>query len=310
MKARRIGIVAAAFVCAVAVLSVLALMRHPKLSPSNRLRVTATFYPMAEFSRQVGGNKIIVTTLVKPGTEPHDYDPTPQDAAGMYASNVFVYNGAGLERWAAKLQTDLQKQHVTVVQASAGIALEAPDASEADAQSVADPHVWMDPALAVVEVRNIQQGFTKADPANKAVYSANASAYIKQLQALDAAFATGLATCRLHTIITSHQAFSYLGAHYGLRAVGIAGLSPDNEPSPQKLAEVAAIAKKDNVHSIFFENLVSPKLSQTLAKEIGAQATTFNPLEGLTTNELKKGKNYISIQKDNLQALRTALNCK
>ena len=313
MKSRIAIIIATVFVCAVAVLGIFAFMRQPqpaRPAAHNKLQVTATFYPMAEFARQVGGNLVQVSTLVKPGVEPHDYDPAPQAVAGIYTSDVLVYNGADLERWVGKLQSGLQKHDVTVVRASAGIPLRAADASDADAVGGADPHVWMNPALAITEVDNIRSGLTKADPANANVYATNAAAYTMQLQALDTAFAAGLASCQVRTIITSHQAFSYLAAQYNLRAVGIAGLSPDDEPSPQKLAQVATLARQNHVDYIFFEELVSPKLSQTIATEVGAKTIAFNPLEGLSTQEIRSGQNYLTVQQANLQALRTALHCK
>jgi zinc transport system substrate-binding protein len=296
----------------VAVLIIAGLIVLQQASPahSNKLQVTATFYPMAEFARQVGGKNAAVTTLVKPGIEPHDYEPTPQDVAAIYKSKLFVYNGAGLERWVDKIQNDLAHTGTFVVDATYNVKLLGKDPSDTENTSATDPHVWMDPALAVQEVQNVLKGFIATDPKNVETYQANAKAYIAQLNALNQEFKTGLNRCQSHDIVTSHQAFSYLANEYGLHAVGIAGLSPDNEPSPQKLAEIADFARANNVHYIFFETLVSPKLSQTIASEVGAQTIAFNPLEGLTPQEAKAGKNYISVQKDNLQALRTALNCK
>ncbi|HEX7963887.1 MAG TPA: zinc ABC transporter substrate-binding protein [Candidatus Saccharimonadales bacterium] len=287
----------------------LALHSRRAAPTSDAVRVSATFYPMAEFVRQVGGRYVQVSTLVKPGVEPHDYDPTPQDIAGIYKSKVFVYNGAGLERWTDRLQGDLSANHVVSVNASNGIALHAKDASDTENTSSTDPHVWMDPTLAIKEVSNIRDGLIKADPAHAGAYRANAASYVTQLQALDQQFKTGLSHCQNHTIITSHQAFRYLAAQYGLDAIGIAGLSPDDEPSPQKLAEIASLARSRGADYIFFETLASPKLSQTIAHEVGAKTIAFNPLEGLTQSEIGAGKNYLTVQKDNLQGLETALHC-
>jgi zinc transport system substrate-binding protein len=301
----------AALLAIVAGLTALSHARRGTVAASDsRLQVTASFYPMAEFARQVGGSRATITTLVKPGVEPHDYEPTPQDVAAIYRSKLFIYNGAGLESWAGKLLPDLRAHHITAVRASQDVALKAKDASDTENNSPTDPHIWMDPRLAVQEVSTIQQAFAAADPAHRSTYQANADAYVKQLETLDAAFKSGLAQCTQHSIVTSHQAFSYLAGEYGLQAVGIAGLNPDSEPSPQKLAAVAAFVKANDVRYIFFENLVSPKLSETIARETGAQTISFNPLEGLSQAEIQQGKNYISVQKDNLQALRTALHCE
>ncbi|HSW98447.1 MAG TPA: zinc ABC transporter substrate-binding protein [Candidatus Saccharimonadales bacterium] len=276
----------------------------------NRMRVVATFYPMAEFAKAVGGANVNVTTLVKPGLEPHDYEPSPQDLARIYDSSLFVYNGAGLETWVDKIQKQLEGSKTFTVDASYAVKTLHKDPSDTGSKSATDPHVWMDPQLAIKEVSAILQGYIAVDPQNMETYRANALAYVRQLVALNDAFTAGLAHCQLHTIVTSHQAFSYLAQEYGLQAIGIAGLSPDDEPSPQKLAQVASYVKDNTIKYVFFESLASPKLSQTIASETGAQTITFNPLEGLTGSELKAGKNYVSVQKDNLQALRTALECQ
>jgi zinc transport system substrate-binding protein len=276
---------------------------------SSKIQVVATFYPVAEFAREVGGDKISVTTLTKPGTEPHDFDPTPKQLAQIYDAKMFVYNGAGLEPWVDKITKDLESSDVFRVDSSSQISLQKKDPSDTEDGSPTDPHIWMDPELAMKEVNNIRLGLIAVDPVNAQYYVDRAIAYTDKLQALDDAFKKGLASCQSKDIVTSHQAFTYLAKRYGLNAVGIAGLSPDDEPSPQKLAQVADFVKQNNVKYIFFETLVSPKLSQTIASETGAKTIAFNPLEGLTNDEIKAGKNYITIQNDNLKALRTALDC-
>ena len=280
---------------------------------AGKVRVTASFYTMEEFARQVGGDKVDVTTLISPGVEPHDYDPTPQDIAGVHDSQVFIYNGAGLEPWADRIRGDLEAGGVVVVRASDGISLMAPDASTGDGGADNyryDPHVWLDPGLAQKEVDNIRDGLIRADPDNRETYEKNAEAYKQKLAELDDAFRTGLASCSRRDIVTSHQAFKYLGSRYGLDVMAISGLSPDQEPSPQKLAEVAAFARQHDIHYIFFERLVSPKLSQTIATEVGAATLVFDPLEGLTQEEMDQGKDYLSVQRENLNNLRIALDCR
>lgn len=297
-------VIATGIILALAAIGLLA-MQHTAPT-SDKLPVTASFYPLAEFARQVGGDKVAVTTLIRPGVEPHDYDPTPKDVAKIYQSKVLVYNGAGLEPWVQKISNDAQKSGVSLVQTSKGLNLLA----KTEDHSSTDPHVWMDPVLAMQQVTAIKNAFIQADPANRTTYQANAQAYLAQLKELDAAFRHGLAQCQLRDIVTSHQAFAYLAKEYGLNALAISGLSPDDEPSPQELANVANFARAHRVTHIFFETLVSPKLSQTIAREVGAQTIVFNPLEGLTPDEMRAGKNYITVQKQNLQALQTALHCE
>jgi zinc transport system substrate-binding protein len=302
-----------AIVIILGVLVVLTLIALVKLSPTRatsagKVTVTATFYPMAEFARQIGGDRVTVDTLVRPGVEPHDYEPTPGDLTRLYRSKVFVYNGAGLETWVPRLRDELSANHVIAANASAGIQLDqlAPGSGE----SGVDPHIWLDPVRAAAEVSNIEAGLVRADPAGAAYYHGRAAAYRQQLAALDAAYRTGLSQCARHDIVTSHQAFGYLGDRYGLTITAISGLSPDEEPSPQKLAGIAAYARAHHVRYIFFETLVSPKLAQTLATEAGAQTLVFNPLEGLSADQVARGDNYLSVQQANLNQLRIALDCK
>jgi ABC-type Zn uptake system ZnuABC Zn-binding protein ZnuA len=154
---------------------------HPATS-STKIKITASFYPVAEFARQIGGDKVEVTTMVKPGVEPHDYDPTPGDLAGLYKSKLFVYNGAGLEKWTGRVQGDLKANHVAAVDASDGITLRqlAPGGQDTGT----DPHVWLDPLLATREVTNIENALAQADPANAAYYHDHAAAYKQQLAGL------------------------------------------------------------------------------------------------------------------------------
>lgn len=281
---------------------------------TGRLAVTATFYPMAEFARQVGGDRVDVSTLVSAGVEPHDYDPTPQDIAGVHKSAVFIYNDAGLEPWVGRIQDELEGEGVVVVDASQGIELMTKGAGEETGDSAGvtpyDPHIWLDPVLAAKQVDNIRDGLIEADPESRDYYQANADAFKERLAGLDDAYRLGLADCARRQIITSHQAFRYLASRYDIDVIAISGLSPDEEPSPQKLAEVARFARQYDVRYIFFETLASPRLSDTIAGEVGAGTLVFNPLEGLTGEDIAQGKDYISVQEDNLENLRLALDCK
>lgn len=273
---------------------------------SSTLPVAASFYPLADFAGQIGGDKVTVTNLTPAGAEPHDFDPSPQDIVKLENSKVFIYNGANLEAWVDKVLPELQKKEVIVVKASQDITLQ----PGSDPKEPVDPHIWLDPALASQEVAAIAAGFIEADPLNKTFYESNAQAYQKKLAALDEEFKQGLANCDRQDIITSHAAFGYLARHYHLAMTPIAGLSPDEEPAPARLAEIAQLAKQKHIAYIFFESLVSPRFSETIAHEIGAKTIDFNPLEGLTEEEIASGKDYITVQQENLDHLKIALGCK
>lgn len=274
---------------------------------SGKLNVVGTFYPLAHFAEQVGGDNVQVTNITPAGAEPHDYEPTPQDIVKSETANVFIMNGGGVDTWAEKLQSEMKSKGVMVVNMSENIQLmSAPAGSETSL----DPHIWLDPVNAQTEVGFIRDALIKADPGHKDAYVQNATAYIAQLQSLDQQYKTGLASCQLHDIVTSHAAFGYMAKRYGLNQISIAGLSPDAEPSALRLAEIAQTVKQKGIKYIFFESLVSPKLSDTIASETGAKTIAFNPLEGLTDQEIASGKTYLSVMQDNLAALRTALECK
>lgn len=262
------------------------------------LRVAASFYPLAEFTQRVGGDLVSVQNLTPAGSEPHDFDPSPRDIADLHTSNLFVYNGGGLEPWVERVLPDLRSTRMSIVNTIENISLLA-----------RDPHIWLSPKLAQEQVRAIEQGLVAVDAPHTERYVANADAYVAQLEQLHADFQTGTAQCKRREIVTSHAAFAYLAREYGLTMVSIAGLSPDEEPSPARLAEISKFVKDHGITHIFFEALVSPALSETIADETGAKTLILHTLEGLTDEEITEGKSYISVQRENLAAIRTALEC-
>jgi len=294
---------------AIAAVAAIAFAVAPRSGSSDRTKmaVVGTFYPLAHFAEQVGGGLVTVANITPSGAEPHDYEPTAQDIEKAYAAKVFVMNGGGVDTWAERIKPDLKTKGVQVVDMQDTIAL---SAAPSGSETTLDPHIWLDPVLAEQEVALIRDAFVAADPKHAAAYQKNAAGYIAQLATLDAEYKTGLASCRLNDIVTSHAAFGYLAKRYGLTQVAISGLSPDAEPSVQQMVAIAQLAKKDGVKYIFFETLVSPKLSQAIASEIGAQTLSFNPLEGLSDAEVGAGKTYLTVMRDNLDKLRLALDCK
>lgn len=275
-----------------------------------KLSVTASYYPLYDFARQVGGDKVTVINMTPAGAEPHDYEPSPQALIDAQKSTVFIYNGGPMEPWTDSFLSDYK---YTVVKASQGISLQEShedDDHDHAHDTATDPHFWLDPVLAQQIVNNIRDGLIAADPANQSYYTANASNYNQKLAELDMRFTDGLAHCTLDTAISSHSAFSYLARRYGFMVTSIAGIEPDNEPSPAKMAELADAVKQKGIKYIFFESLVSPRLAQTIADETGASTLVFDPIEGLSAADQDAGRDYISVQYDNLENLRKALECQ
>lgn len=279
----------------------------PSTKTSNdHLQVAASFYPMHYFASHIGGDYAAVTNLTPAGTEPHDYELTPQNIATIQDSQLLVLNGGQLEPWASDATADLSGNTI-VVEAGHNLA---DKTMAADGAALTDPHVWLSPKLAQAEVAAITTGFITADPTHAAEYTANSQTLTDRLDQLDKQYTAGLTDCSTDTFITSHAAFSYLASEYNLEQRPITGLSPEAEPSLNELAEITDFAKANNVQYIFFESLVSPKLSETIATEVGAQTLVLNPIEGLTDEEIASGEDYFSVMQANLANLQTALQCQ
>ncbi len=276
-------------------------------NPTNgKLQIVASFYPMYFFASQIGGDKVNVVNITPAATEPHDYEPTTQDIARISRSDMLVLNGGQLEAWGDKIKDQLQGSNVLIITAGQGLADKELNES---GKNIQDPHVWLSPILAKKQVEVIEKGFEKIDPKDALYFQVNAKKLEEELDQLDNDFKQGLNNCQKKDFVTSHAAFGYLAVQYGINQVAISGVSPDEEPSSQKLAEVADLVKKEDIKVIFFESLVSPKLSQTIAQETGAQTMVLDPIEGLTQEDLNAGKNYLTVMRSNLAALQTALQC-
>ncbi|MCW2278292.1 metal ABC transporter substrate-binding protein [Heliophilum fasciatum] len=293
------------------------------LPASSKLPVVASFYPMYEFTREVGGEHVDVTNIVPPGSEPHDWEPTAKDLERIAQAKVVVYNGAGFEGWIDKVTKAANGQNQILVEASKGLPLlpaseqdnhhDDLDGKVTDKQPAhtggVDPHVWTSLRMAKLQVENIKNGLIAADPNHKDDYEKNAQAYIGKLDELDQEFQQALAQAKTKQLITTHQTFAYLARDYGLTQVGIMGISPDAEPTPKTMAEVVRFAKENQVGYIFFETLASPKVAEVIARETGAATLVLNPLEGLTEEQMQAidYQDYLWLQRENLANLQKAL---
>ncbi len=271
-----------------------------------KLSVTASFYPMYFFASQIGGNKAMVYTIIPASAEPHDYEPTTKDIARIEQSDLLVLNGGAIESWGSKIKDELSGKGVDVIVAGDGVATKMMIDS---GRTIRDPHVWQDPILAKEEVANIEKGFEKADRKDAPYFQSNAKVLDRKLDELYAQYKVGLDSCALKDFVTSHAAFAYMAQRFGINQIAISGVSPDEEPSSQKLAEITSLVKKEGIKVIFFESLVSPKLSDTIAQETGAKTLVLDPLEGIVQKDAVKGANYFSVMRQNLQNLQIALQC-
>ncbi|PLS33023.1 zinc ABC transporter substrate-binding protein [Carnobacterium maltaromaticum] len=281
---------------------------------STKLQIVTSFYPMYDFTQNVAGDNAEVSVLMKAGTEPHDYEPSAKDIAKIADSDVFVYNSKEMETWVSSVLTNIDTKKTVVVDASQGIDLlegnHSDDETEAEHEGHShahDPHIWLDPVLAQKQVDTIKEGIIKADTKNKETYEKNALAYKEKLAALNEKFEMGLKNAENRTFVTQHAEFAYLANRYDLEQVSIAGLSPDQEPSPAKLAELNDFIKENNIKFIYFAETASPKIAKTVANETGAKLEVLSPIEGITQEEQEKGVDYIKVMEKNLEALEKAI---
>ncbi|MFG1847692.1 metal ABC transporter substrate-binding protein [Micromonospora carbonacea] len=284
-----------------------------------RVDVAAAFYPLQFVAERVGGDAVRVTNLTKPGAEPHDLELTPSQVGEVNRAELIVYLKGfqpAVDEAIAQSGGD-RAFDVAGVQpllaASAGGHDHggggAGQQEHADEEGTGgkDPHLWLDPTRLAGVADQLAERLGRADPERAADYTARAKTLRADLEKLDADFAAGLKTCQRREIVVSHTAFGYLAERYRLEQVGITGLTPETEPSPQRLAEVAGEAREHGATTIFFETLVSPKVAETIAREVGAQTAVLDPLEGLSADG--GGQDYLSVMRTNLQTLRTALSC-
>ena len=290
---------------------------------SPKVAVGTSIYTLAEFTRQVGGERVTVTQFVPEGVEPHDWEPTPKDLAKLQGQQVFIYNGKGLEPWIGNAQKVSAEKKVAFVLASEGISslTLTPELEHEHGQDKAgaaghkhetgeDPHVWLDPVLAKQQVATITAALTKADPAGQAYYEQRSAAYAKELDKLDQDYRAMAGKAAKKEFVTTHAAFSYLANRYGLQQLAIMGVSPHAEPTPADLAQLVEEVKEHQIKTIFFETLISPKLAETIAQQTGAKTLVLNPLEGLTPDEVKRNDNYMTVMRRNLDNLAVALQAK
>jgi zinc transport system substrate-binding protein len=279
----------------VALVALVALVVPAGAAPAGaagRASVVASFYPLAWTAQEVGGTRVAVRNLTPAGAEPHDLELTPDQIDAVLDAKVVFELGRGFQP--AVEQAAEQRDGPTVQLLPRG---------------TKDPHVWLDPVRMAAIVRTVQRELTAADPKGRSTYARNAERVLAELTALDGRYRAGLAHCDRHVIVTAHEAFGHLARRYGLKQEGVAGISPDAEPDAKRIAQLVDLVQRDGVTTVFTEELVSPRIADTLAREAGVRTATLNPLEGLTDRELRRGDDYVAVMDANLAKLRTALGC-
>ncbi len=286
-----------------------------------KLDVVASFYPMQFLAEEIGGSHVSVTTLTKPGTEPHDLELSPRQTGGLSDADYILFlkgvqpavddavEQAGVKNTvdAAKLTT--LEHHGSEVGHDHGHEEEGEEHEhEGEEEAGLDPHIWLDPVKYAEVAEGVGKSLEKADPDHAADYRKNTDALVTELNALNTAYETGLKNVSTKTFITTHSAFGYLAERYGLTQEGIAGIDPEAEPSPARIDEIHSVAEKSKATTVFFETLASDRTAKTLAKDLGLKTGVLDPLEGIT--DKSAGADYIEVMKSNLTALQKALGAK
>ena len=299
---------------------------------SGPLSVQASFYPLQYVTERVGGDLVQVDSLTPAGAEPHDLELSPAAVDGLRTADAVVYLSGfqpAVDDAVAQAAPEhaLDAVHAGVEGEEAHSAEEHGAAEEAHSEEAhgdeasaeephaeddhghdhggEDPHFWLDPDRLAAVATEVAHELAEVDPDNAETYESNAEELATELAALDEEFVAGLATCERDTIVVSHDAYGYLADKYDLEQVAIAGLDPDTEPSPARLAEIGKVVEAEGVTTVFSESLVNPKVAETLAAEHGIETAVLDPVE----NQSDENADYQQVMRNNLEALRTALDC-
>jgi zinc transport system substrate-binding protein len=298
----------------------------PVSSPSARTKlvVVTTLFPLYDFARTIGGDKADVSLILPPGVEAHSFEPKPEDAARVTRADLFVFTNEYMEPWAVKFVKGLNAGNVALVDSSKGVTfLKAGAEEEGEDDRVGhggtghhhagamDPHIWLDFGNAQIMVDNIAEALVARDPADKAYYLANAAAYKAELKKLDDDYRAGLASCAKRVFLHGgHYAFGYLAHRYGLRYESASAVNADAEPTPAKLIALVKQVKAMDLKYVYSEELLSPRVSEMIAKEAGATVLLLHGAHNISKEDFDHGATFISLMKKNLDNLRTGLQCK
>lgn len=270
------------------------------------LDALASFYPLQFVVQTVGGDAVNVGSVTPPGAEPHNLELSPAMVSDLAEASVVVYS-SGFQPAVDEAIEQTRPDHAIDV-------AEAADLQNADGSSLdegagngsADPHFWLDPQRLAAVTEQVETTLSEIDPDNAPTYTANADQLVEELTALNEEYAAGLATCERDTIVVSHEAYGYLVTQYDLGQMGIAGIDPESEPAPARVAKIQRVIEGEDVTTIFTESLVNPKVAETIADDLGIQTAVLDPLETLADPTT----DYLSVMRSNLAALQEALGCE
>lgn len=275
-----------------------------------RPTVVAGFYPLAEAAGRAGGDAVEVVNLTPPGVEPHDLELTTRQVDRIEDAALVILLGGGFQ---PALEEAAERRSGPTLLVLDALELDDHGDEEADddghGHGDGDPHVWLDPSAMVEVAEVIAAALAEAVPDDEAAIRDRVAGYVEELRALDGRFEAGLAGCERDTFVTAHAAFGWLADRYDLSQESIAGLAPEQEPDPRRLAELADLVEREGITTVFTEELVSPRVARALAREAGVETDVLDPIEGIPEDRLDEGDDYLTVMDRNLERLRAALGC-
>jgi zinc transport system substrate-binding protein len=290
----------------VATVAGLFLTNNTGSSPTNKLNVVATFYPLYDFAQNVGGNKVSVSILVPETTDVHDFQPTPSSLAAVSSADVLIYNGAGLEPWIQSIVTSAGNSKLIQVDTSQGIQLLPVSSQFQISNQTIDPHIWLNPLNAKQQVNNILQGLIKADPADSQYFTQNANAYEAKLDDLNAQAVNATTNTATKYFVTFHEAFAYFAKQYNVTQLPILGPFQE-EPTPADIQNVVNAINHYHLKYVGYESLENQAIPNTIRSETNATLINMNPIEGLTLQQKAAGDNYITLMQQDINNIHLAL---
>lgn len=278
---------------------------------SQKLIVVTTIFPLYDFVKNIGQDKVEVSLLLPPGVEAHSFEPKPSDIAKINTADVFIYTGKFMEPWAQDIIQGVTNKNLKVIDASIGITLIPGVFHDADEPAGSqDPHIWLDFGNDQQIVQTITNALIAKDPTNAAYYQQQAAQYQAKLSALDVQYQTALNSCTAREIIYGgHYAFGYLAKRYNLQYFAAQGISPDAEPTAQDLVKLVKQIKDNNIKYVFYEELTTPKIAETIAQETSAQMLLLSAAHNVSKEDLISGKTFLQIMTGNLNNLKVGLQC-
>lgn len=289
-----------------------------------KIKIYTTIFPLQDFSEKIGGKFVEVENIVPAGADAHSFEPTTKTMVKIAEGDAFIYLGTGIEGFADAVISAVKNEDTAIVKASEGIHLiEAPESSEdeeehegedeeehAGEDSDVDPHVWLDPGRSVQLAENIKNALIKIDPSQQEYFEKNYQALKDNLETVDSKFESMAKESQNKTFIVAHSAYGYWEDAYGLKQIGISGLSPSAEPSQKQLEEIIKTAENAEMDYILFEQNVENRVAEVIKRELGAETLTLHNLESLTEEDIQNNEDYISLMNKNIETLKQALNNK